>query len=72
MAVSPGEAHLIARMQVALVGEGVLHSIPWSTEDEFQRQRMADDILIQEAVIMAWPLLADWERRAVRRWGPHG
>lgn len=65
-----GEAHLIARMQVALVGEGVMHSIPWTTADECDRQLTADRILIQEAVIMAWPLLAWWERDVVRRWGP--
>lgn len=67
-----GEAHLIARMQVALVGEGILHSIAWTTVDETQRQRTADELLIQEAVIMAWPLLMDWERNTVRHWGPHG
>jgi hypothetical protein len=67
-----GEAHLIARMQVALVEEGILHSIAWTTVDETQRQRTADELLIQEAVIMAWPLLMDGERSTVRHWGPQG
>lgn len=68
--MSLGEAHLIARMQVALIGEDVCHSVAWTTVEEAERQRAADRILIQEAVIMAWPLLSEWERRVLRRYAP--
>jgi hypothetical protein len=70
--VSPGEAYLIARMQVALVGEGVLHSINMkdTTAVEVEQQLEADQAVIREAVCTAWAMLAPWERHTVRRWGP--
>lgn len=67
--MNPGVAYLIARMQVALVGEGVLHSISLSgTVEEYEQQLAADTDIIREAVTAAWPMLAEHERRTVRRW----
>jgi hypothetical protein len=66
--VSPGEAYLIARMQVALVGEGVLHSVNGTTVEEVEQQLAADTDVIRAAVTTAWPMLAEWERNTVRRW----
>lgn len=67
--MSPGEAHLIARMQVALVGEGVLHSMNLTgTVEEYEAQMEADQRVIRLAVEMAWPLLQEYERRTLRRW----
>lgn len=67
--MSPGEAYLIARMQVALVGEGVLHSMDLgATVEEYEAQMEADQRVIRLAVDMAWPMLKDWERRTLRRW----
>lgn len=56
------EACLIARMQVALVTEGILHSVHGvgSLEDDTE--------LIKIAVTQAWEELTDGERRAVRYW----
>lgn len=56
------EASLIARMQVALVGEGVLHSV------HTPEQQLTDQEMIFEAVNLAWDELKGWERNAVRYW----
>lgn len=56
------EASLIARLQCALIGEGVFHAM--HTEE----QRDTDDRLLREAVTTAWPELRDWERRTLRHW----
>lgn len=60
--MTENEASLIARMQVALIGEGVHH---WMHSEE---QRDTDVALIKEAVKIAWPELKDWERRTLRYW----
>jgi hypothetical protein len=67
--VSPGEAYLIARMQAALVSEGVLHSINLcGTVEEYEQQMAADTDVIRAAVTTAWPMLDEYERRLVRKW----
>lgn len=67
--MNPGVAHLIARMQVALVSEGVLHSMDLSaTTEEYEAQMEADQAVIRLAVTTAWPMLKDGERRVLRGW----
>lgn len=56
------EASLIARLQCALVGEGVHHDM------RSQEQADTDAVIICEAVSLAWPTLRDYERRTLRHW----
>lgn len=58
------EASLIARLQCALIGEGVHHAM------HTQEQADTDGGIIREAVGTAWPDLKDWERRTLRHWRP--
>lgn len=60
--MTPDEAYLIARMQAALVGEGVIHDV------RDLEQRGKDTILIYEAVTTAWNRLKPYEQRTVRHW----
>lgn len=60
--MTPELAGLIARMQVALVTEGVMHSVHTKTQMD------ADQELITEAVTTAWDGLTPWEQRSVRHW----
>lgn len=56
------EASLIARLEDALIMEGVHHMM--HTEE----QRDTDDRLLREAVAIAWPDLTANERRTLRYW----
>jgi hypothetical protein len=60
--VTRDEASLIARLEDALIMEGIHHMM--HTEE----QRDTDDRLLREAVAIAWPDLTDWERRTLRHW----
>lgn len=62
--MTKNEASLIARMETALISEGVHH---WMHSEE---QRDTDVILIREAVKIAWPELTEAERRTLRHWRP--
>lgn len=56
------EAYLIARMQAALVCEGILHNV------RGEGQLEDDQELIKDAVTQAWDELPEWDRRMVRHW----
>lgn len=64
MTMTENEASLIARLQCALIMEGIHHTM--HTEE----QRDTDVRLIREAVAVAWPVLEAWERRTLSYWGP--
>lgn len=67
--MTENEAYLIARMQVALVSEGILHSIPLTGPvEKIAALRVADGLLIRQAVMIAWERLTESERRVVRYW----
>jgi hypothetical protein len=62
------EAYLMARMQLGLVYEGVLHHPPAGADETWLDK---DGVIIREAVREAWPDLDGRERRMFRHWGPN-
>jgi hypothetical protein len=65
--VTEDEAWLMVRMQLALVGEGILHEpdplLPgWGQE--------ADKELIREAARTAWDRMDARQKRCLRHWAP--
>lgn len=61
------EAYLIARMQVALLYEGVLHHPPDGAGPDWIR---TDGMIIRRAVVQSWDRLSAPDRVMLWRWGP--
>lgn len=61
------EAYLMARMQIGLVCEGVLHHPPVGADETWLRQ---DKVIILRAVKLAWPRLDAQDRSMLRHWAP--